>query len=359
VEAARNLGIQIFVYDPAPEPDDFDLSGVNRILDEDEFYRLDVDAFHLALHPHHRQRPLHLLLERTSQGDLFALLVEKPMAPPEAPEECGRLIEEADKAQALLLFDFPELFDPMTHRVAEFLQGLREPFIRRMELYRSKDREDPMRPRNYKVMVPIEYQETVHDLAYILTVLGCVREGLEDAFDDGATVNGKAQPYNPPNPEDYTGPVDGLFDGSMEIAGADVHLYTNFKAGAAFQKRKVIEGESREGTFRIEAEHLEGAKRLVINGEDQGFARDASSYRHVLQQLGRWRQELSFEKLQRGLLPNPRLTRATYMLSSMLWDACRSAAPVRVDSYAALLAYQPSYPSRGAAFSCELDSDGD
>ena len=51
LDAARQLGIDVFVHDPGPVPDDLDLNGVARIAEEAEFYDTQADLFHLALHP--------------------------------------------------------------------------------------------------------------------------------------------------------------------------------------------------------------------------------------------------------------------------------------------------------------------
>ena len=39
---------------------------IDRIADEETFYRLDADLFHLALHPEHRKRGLAILRERAA-----------------------------------------------------------------------------------------------------------------------------------------------------------------------------------------------------------------------------------------------------------------------------------------------------
>jgi hypothetical protein len=73
-----------------------------------------------------------------------------------------------------MLYDFPELFDPLTARLLDFLAQFRSVQLTEITVQRSKDRENPANPRNYKRMVPIQYQETVHCIAFALYVTTAV-----------------------------------------------------------------------------------------------------------------------------------------------------------------------------------------
>ena len=92
IEAGLTLGHDVYVYDPGPVPDDIDLESVTRVEIESDFYALDVDLFHLALHPEHRSAALDQLLPRAASESLL-ILDEKPMASPESPEECSALVD--------------------------------------------------------------------------------------------------------------------------------------------------------------------------------------------------------------------------------------------------------------------------
>jgi len=117
VDAALRRGLRVHVYDPGPVPADLDLSAVTRVTDEGEFYRLPVDAFHLALHPAEREAGQTLLLQRARSEPVW-ILNEKPMFGPDETGDGHALIEAVDRSQAVMLYDFPELFDPLTRRVS-------------------------------------------------------------------------------------------------------------------------------------------------------------------------------------------------------------------------------------------------
>ena len=82
--------------------------------------------------------------------------------------------------------------------------------IESIEVQRSKDREDPANPRNYKRIVPVQYQESVHCLAFVLNLLANIRGSLETVFAHGLTVTAHSEPYAPPNPAEYDYVVDGM-----------------------------------------------------------------------------------------------------------------------------------------------------
>nr|MCU0876146.1 hypothetical protein [Pirellulaceae bacterium] len=170
LDAALRRQIPTFVYDPGDLPADVDPSGLTRLTDDAEFYRLPADLFHLATHPDHRRTGQQRMLERAQQEPL-AILNEKPMAAPDSPEECSQIVAAVHDSRALMLYDFPELYDPLTERILDHLRCYRDVRITDISMCRSKDREAPDNPRNYKRMVPIQYQESVHCLAYVLFVL--------------------------------------------------------------------------------------------------------------------------------------------------------------------------------------------
>src|SRR5437879_1608009 len=81
LDVALARGLETFVHDPGPPPADVDLGRLTRVADTEEFYRLDVDLFHLAVHPEYRR--LDRLLGREEP---LLILNEKPMAEPGRPE---------------------------------------------------------------------------------------------------------------------------------------------------------------------------------------------------------------------------------------------------------------------------------
>ena len=348
-DAALELGLDTTVYDPGEPPDDAPLDRIARVLDGEAFYRAPADLYHLALHPEHRALALEILLER-SRSEPILILNEKPMAHPEEPAACQELIDAVSASGAVMFFDFPELFDPMTRRITEFLGGFDSVAIRDIQVQRSKDREARDNPRNRKRMVHIQYQEAVHCIAFALNLLAHCRGGAAQACDDGVSVQARSQPYDPPNPEDYAYVVDGRCDYEIDFGEASLRGCTNFKSGAPWEKSRVIRGTGDGRDFTIEADYLEGAKYLRIDGRDQSMDPEGSSYTGVLETMGEWTAVQTAPELMTGLYPHPAFTRLTYQLSSLLWRSCHDEAPARVADTAGLIGFEAGFAEAAEGF---------
>ncbi len=327
LDVALAQGLTTFVYDPGPAPEDVDLSRLSRIDVEGDFYRVDAELFHLAVHPEHRR--LDLLLRRPRPT---LILNEKPMSEPGRPELCRQLVDTIAASPAIVLYDFPELFDPLTARLLEYLGRFRHVRIAEVFLHRSKDREDPGNPRNFKRMVPIQYQESVHCLAFVLHLLAAVKGGVDQALADGVHLTGRADLYTPPNPDAYPHAVDGRCRYQMVVGGARVEGCTDFKRHAEWAKRRIVRGMGDGLPFEVDVSYLEGAKHLRINGDDLPCDPTASSYEHVLSTASRWTSQFDRRQLMGGLFPNPAFTLATYQLSSALWRSCREREAITIES---------------------------
>jgi predicted dehydrogenase len=321
LDVALDRGLATFVHDPGPMPGDLDPRRFTRIEDESAFDRVEAEVFHLAVHPEHRR--LGPLLDRDPPP---LILVEKPMAEPGRPEVCRQILDAVGRSRATVLYDFPELYDPITARIVEHLASYRELRITGFSVRRSKDREDPGNPRNYKRMVPIQYQESVHCLAFILHVLGSVNGSVRGALAGGLRIEGTSAAYDPPNPEAYPRVVDGRCEFQVSIGGARVEGLTDFKRGAPWAKSRVIRGVGDGRPFEVEASYLEGRKGLRIDGVDRPCDPSASSYESVLATMADWGRRYDRPWLMNGLFPNPGFARLTYQLSAALWRSCRDRA---------------------------------
>ncbi len=284
LDAALRRGLRTYVYDPGPPPAELQAEMVTRISDESAFYRVEAELFHLALHPESRQTGLQSLFER-SQSEPIWILNEKPMVSPDSPEQAQAMIESVDRSRAVMLYDFPELFDPLTCQIVGYLTQFKEWQLDSMTLERSKDREDPAIARNHKRMLPIQFQESVHCLAFLIYLLATLWGGLEATLQDGVSVRATSSPYVPPNPELYSYVVDGRCDYRLELGRLTVDGTTNFKRGAAWSKRRILRGRADGQPFIIEADYLEGSKYLRINGVDQRWEATSSSYEAILSTL--------------------------------------------------------------------------
>ncbi len=337
VALARNLDIT--VLDPGPAPAEIDLSRVHRVPDAEAFARTRAEVFHLAVHPEHRR--LDLLLDR---HEPLVILNEKPMAEPGHPEACLAVLDAVAHSPAIVAYDFPELFDPLTARVLDHLASYRDLRLTHISVQRSKDRENPANPRNYKRMLPIQYQETVHCLAWILHLLSTLQGGLEPLLNRGLRIAGESSLYRPPNPEAYPRPVDGRCQFLAEIGGVAIDGLTDFTQGASWIKRRVVRGIGDGFPFEIAVSYLEGHKSLRFNGIDQPCDPLANSYEAVLATLSRWVHDHNRDTLMSGLFPHPTFARDTYQLSTALWQSCQRAQPVTFTSAQELRDYEPPSP---------------
>ena len=353
VDASLALGLETYVYDIAETPDDIDPKAVIRVADGDEFYHLEADVFHLALHPEHRGKAQEILLERSARERML-ILCEKPMAQPENPDECSRIVGAFGASDTVMLYDFPELFDPMTRRITEFLRGFDKVEVTDVFIQRSKDRESPDNPRNYKKMVHIQYQETVHCIAFVLYLLGKTKGALEAVLADGFSVTASAEPYDPPNPEIYPYVVDGKCDFELSIGNLHIVNHTDFKKGAEFKKQRIIKGLADKKPFTLEVNFLENGKHLVIDGVKQNFDPGANSYESVISTLWNWYKKVDRHELMHGLYPNPPFAWMTYQLSSAIWKSSWDRREINLSSpnelrrfdagFAATVDQFPRYP---------------
>ena len=348
-DAALALGMNVLVHDPGEPPPDSPLDSVTRILDPREFYHSEADVFHLALHPEHRHMALDILLDRARRGPIL-ILNEKPMAEPERPGDCGGLIRSVAEAGAIMLFDFPELFDPMTLKIIDFIAQHDEVSIDSIRVQRSKDREDRSNPRNRKRMVHIQYQESVHCIAFALNLLAHARGGLGPVLAQGVSSEATSEPYDPPNPDEYTYVVDGRCDYRLAFGTSTLEGTTNFKRHAPFEKTRLITGRGDGRAFTIEADYFEGAKYLRIDGEDCAFDPAGSSYEAVLRTMDLWLSQAGASQIMRGLYPTPDFTRLTYQLSSMVWRSCYDGGPVSVESRKDLLDFGAGFTEASRGF---------
>ena len=343
LDAALRRRIRTLVFDPGDPPADVDSQAIARVGTEEEFYASRVDLFHLAMHPGNRQRGLDLLLARAAGGEDIAVLNEKPMAAPECPEQCPELVDRANRSGALMLFDFPELYDPLTERIIEHLRPFRDLRINDIYIRRAKDREAPGNPRNYKPMVPIQYQESIHCLAFVLFVLARLRGDLASVFEHGLTLTGDAKPYQPPNPEIYPYVVDGRCNYRLALGTLSIEGQTDFKAGADATKQRILSGTGDGHPFHIDVDFQEGRKRLLFNGMDQTGDPAANSYDHVLRTLTRWRRLEPREQLMTGVYPNPTFAQVAYQLASVLWRTCHDGVSIHLASLDELLAFDANF----------------
>jgi hypothetical protein len=168
-------------------------------------------------------------------------------------------------------------------------------------------------------MVPIQFQESVHCLAFVLYLLAALRGNLSAGLADGVVATARSKPYAPPNPEAYDRVVDGCCDFHLVLGPVSVQGTTDFKRGARWTKRRIVRGRGDGQPFEIEADYLEGAKQLRINGLDQGWDATACSYEAILSTGSSWRTAVPPEALLHGLYPNPRLAWLAFQLSGVLW----------------------------------------
>jgi len=192
-------------------------------------------------------------------------------------------------------------------------------------------------------MVSIQYQESVHCLAFVLHLLAALRGSLAAVLADGVRVEATARPYQAPNPEAYAHPVDGYCAYRLACGETRVDGITDFTRAAERTKRRIVRGLADGRPFAIDAEYLEGEKSLVIDGTKQDYEPATCSYASILRTLLEWRAGKSAEELRRDIYPQPRLARVAYQLSSVLWASCHRGAPISVASLEELIGFHAGY----------------
>ena len=343
--AALQLGVpKIYGFDPGSKPLDFCYSDRLHIAArEEQFYEVDADLFHIATHPEVREG-VYRLLERGRH-----INIEKPMAHPAHPDECCRLRVAARKSSGTVLFDFVEAFNPRTFQMCRILTRLRSYAdfrINRIYCERGKDREDGLNPRNRKVIVPIQYQETAHCLALLLIVINR-SSSFDEVFPNGITVAASSVSYNPPNPEDYRfGLVDGKVSGEILVDGMTIGIHTDFKRqGARPFKRFRVEGLANHREFVIEAIYDGTGECIVFNGKAESPCVAASRHLDIVRQSWRWHCEPST-----NLRPTADFAWLVFGLSAALWMSCHEGREIKVTSEEDLRRAMQSYPGSLARY---------
>lgn len=344
--AGKKAGLQMYGYDPA-EPS-AEVGDSTICSSAEQFYQAPARIFHLALHPEARDDGWTRLMRR-SQREQLAILMEKPMATPEDPQMCDRVIQQVEQSQAVVLYNFPELFDPITWEIIRFLKQHQTVQIRRIHVVRSKDRESDT-PRNRKRMVTIQYQESVHCLAFACFLIAAVEDFYSAALLHGVRIWGESRPYNPPNPEDYAHVVDGYCQYVMDCGPVAVMGVTDFSHRAPCMKYRRIEGSADGQSFCIEADYAEGCKSLRINGVDRTAGLAGCSYRAVLASYAGWLADYSRDSLLSEVFPHPSFARMVYQLSSMLWLSCYERCSVSASDLRQVLAFNAGYAAAEPTF---------
>jgi hypothetical protein len=340
--AALDLQIpRIYGLDPGPLPDGFPTSD-RLVMMEDEaaFYEAPADLFHIATHPEMRSGVYHLL-RRDAR-----ITVEKPMTHPAYPDESCRVRAAARQSNASLLFDFVEAFSQSSLLLCCILRQLERDAgfrIRRIHCERGKDREDARNPRNYKVIVPIQYQETAHCLALALLALGG-RSSFARTFPKGISVTALSAPYEPPNPEAYFfGPVDGKVVANIAADGLNILLETDFKRrhSAPF-KRFAVTGDADGRSITIEAVFDGCSEKVIVDG--RMLAATTSRGRHQEIILNAWRHHSG--RAGDEVRPDAEFAWLVFGLSAALWTSCQQGQVLHVKTEDDLREVMQHYPRR-------------
>ena len=337
--AAVDAGVpSIFGFDPGPKPAGFRYSDrLTMIRREEQFYELDADLFHIATHPDRRQG-VYRLLERGRH-----VTIEKPMAHPAHPAECRRLREAARHSKATVLFDFVEVFNPHSFQIRDMLRrlaGYHDFRITQIRCERSKDREDPRNPRNRKVIVPIQYQETAHCLAMLLFVTDRPAS-FKEAFPQGIAVAASAAPYDPPNPEDYRyGVVDGKVTGDIRAGEMTVRNLHRLQASGRSAVQVLQHRRCRQPAC---LPHRVGLRRhardVLLDGKVVAISRPRNRHQDIIRQGWRWHCERST-----GPRPDADFAWLVFGMSAALWASCHEGREMRIDTEAELQETMHRYP---------------
>ncbi|NEO55960.1 MAG: hypothetical protein F6K54_24565 [Okeania sp. SIO3B5] len=340
-QAALELGIRkVYGFDPGVEPNNFLYSPqLEMLTNEEYFYNLNADLFHIATHPNIRYGIFKLLTRK------IKINVEKPVCHPAYPQEALKLIEAVKNSASTVYFNFVEVFNPRTFKIIEILDDFRQYNDFKLNyIYseRAKNREYKDNERNYKVIVPIQYQETCHCLAmalYILTPGYC----FKNLFRNGIKVKAFSEKYNPPNPQDYKyGEVDGKVIGQIRMDNLLIEIYNDFKRKDLSRplKKFLIQGVANNQPFVIKQvydgfqEYLLLNDHLVEEKEEQNRHKNTITYSWYLHQkstLFRLKPDVEFAWL-------------VFRLSATIWQSCFENRTVEIKTEKDMIEAVEFYP---------------
>ena len=305
LDVALARGLTTYVFDPGPAPADVDLSKLIRLNSRPKTSTGST--------PTSSTSPF---TPSTAASTSFSpdptrgsILNEKPMAEPERPETCRAVVDAVAASNAVVLYDFPELFDPLTARIVDYLA--RVPASAPSPGSTSSDRRTA-RTRITRATASGSSRSSIRNRSTAWRSSStCSRPsagGIDAALADGVRVEAESEPYAPPNPEDYPYVVDGRCHYRLTLGEVLVEGLTDFTRGAEWVKRRVIRGVGDGRAFEIDVSYLEGEKSLRIDGVDQPCDPRSSSYEHAIANGWRWSREFDRVRLMSGLFPNPRFT---------------------------------------------------
>jgi len=318
VNAALGLGIEsIILCDPRLDPGRYAGFKNVRFVSSEHFNDIDAELFHFATHPGQRYS-MYRLIQRGCH-----INVEKPMVHPENPEEAQAIFDALEGSEATLIYDFLEMFNPRTKRIVELLKGMGDVKFNYISFTRGKNRENLWNPRNKSVMLPIQYQETVHCMAYLVNLFAHQR-GIDDinfetVFPKGIRVRAESRRYDAPNPEMYAYAVDGYCKGTIDTEECCVDFLTSFKRGAEKTKRKRIFGHNDNCSINIQVDNQLGNEYLTINGTEQSVDGEQDQYKNAIS--GSWRMHQEMMQGNKGIRPDAKLAWLASGLSGAIFMA--------------------------------------
>ena len=341
-QAAVDLGVKkIYGFDPGVKPNIFRDSDRLEVLENQEsFYNLDVDIFHIATHPQLRQCVFHLIKKGKR------INIEKPMAHPSQPEECFKLMNAVKNSSSSVYFNFVELFNPLTFEILSILDNFKQfdDFkITRIYSEICKNREDKTIYRNRKIIVPIQYQESCHCLAWIIFILNR-GSFFENVFPKGIEVKAVSEIYDPPNPEDYTfGVVDGKIVAKLFVEDLLIEIYNDFKRKDLKSPSKLllVEYTAKNQHFRLELKYNGVNEYLLLNGEQIEKNFEQNRHKNTIVKSWYYHQQPTISKIK----PDVDLAWLVFGLSATLWKSCFENRTVEIRSEADLIDAVSCYPN--------------
>ena len=252
------------------------------------------------------------------------------MAEPGRPERCRQIVAAVDASRAIMLYDFPELFDPLTARILDYLAGFRDLRLAGVLRPAVEGPRGPGQPAQLQAdgPHPVPGDGPLPGLRPLRPGGGA---GGRGRCPGRRRPRGRASPTptrrrtRRPIPTPSTaGAGTGRRFGGVRGRGAD-RLQAAMPRGpsgassgasATAPRSRSTSPTSKAGSTSASTASISRATRRPTPTSTSSPRRSAGP------------GEVDRDRLMDGLYPNPRFTQVTYQLSGALWRSCRDREEV-------------------------------
>ena len=231
-------------------------------MDEKKFYSLDLDYFVIAAPPSQRKQILKYF-DKNSNA-----LIEKPVSTTQDTKTAKAWRDKLSKSNSLILFDFPELFDPLTFTALNFFTeksklknkiGTLKPCAYYLSRTKNREQNNAFCRRETE---DIELDESAHALAF----LAFMEQNMEEKLSMPTNIHNIGRHYE--SPVKGRKRVFGEAFSIMEMNNKPVMIEDSFKDPLAWKRRKIVSQNEKKENFTVMVDYWESSKSIFVYGPD-------------------------------------------------------------------------------------------